>query len=77
MESGRLISAAVLPAGLKQEPSFYLDAGDDAESLFSPYSQRAKTFFNEVLAKLPDYVKDFVDGLEMAGTSGSSGWHPY
>jgi hypothetical protein len=73
-ESCMLTVIAVLPTNLQHEPSFYLQANDDARSLFAPYIERAQSFFTAILDKMPEYVKDFVDGLEMTGTSESYYW---
>lgn len=42
---------------------------NDVESLLAPYFAQAKTFLQDVMDNLPDYVKDFVDDFEIAGTS--------
>jgi hypothetical protein len=46
-----------------------MSADADADSILSPYLEKAKTFLQTVGDNLPSYVKDFVDEFEMAGSS--------
>lgn len=59
----------ILPSTISQQPSFVMSADADADSILSPYLEKAKTFLQTVGDNLPSYVKDFVDEFEMAGSS--------
>lgn len=64
-------AAVILPSTISDQPSFYMPADADADSVLTPYLEKAKTFLQAVGDKLPSYVKDFVDDFEIAGSSKS------
>ena len=64
-------AAVILPSTISDQPSFYMPADADADSVLTPYLEKAKTFLQTVGDKLPSYVKDFVDDFEVAGSSRS------
>lgn len=62
----------ILPSTISHQPSFYLPADAEAESILAPYLDKAKSFLQAVGGNMPSYVKDFVDDFEIAGSSEST-----
>jgi hypothetical protein len=66
-----LINSDILPLSVSQ-PTFYLPATPETESLLSPYVHRAQSFLKDAIDAIPPLPKMFQDAFDMTATSAFS-----